>query len=681
MLKIIARTLLLLSIPLSFSCSENLLSELEEETTGLGYNTADITLNGLDQEVTLPEKYGNVSQIIATEGCFITPLGGNHFFVEQNDGTKVRTASLTVIDTDGHSRTCKVSQAPISLTSQAEKYNNFYRNYGIGYSYNAITGDYCNLSDVRCQLINRAVLDRLQPNYPDIFLLVDKMNEMSVKQSVSTSLTNYIQNTNFKASADGQIMILFSGGIEQSCHIFEDGITDSYILHQEQLIKRARYFLDAVAVAEAAKTTPTILTASFRSAINELAQTSPDNWEAIDKFINLYGTHVIINSTLGAKMELNLQVEEKKFHTIEEVNVLSNASIALLFKKYSESQATEEEYKKLKNSKCQIDVLGGDLSKLDNVLHMTLFNNEDYSPAMLDEWVASVNFDDEDINKSNVELIDMEVTPIWDLIPDPDVARRVEARVNGNVDVMQEYLGNRNFINTSFKINPSGLKFLAAGKSVTAASAPIINVIAGNRVVATICKEYVPEIGGEAYKNDLKTVVYPVYEGRIQIRNGLCIFNRKAYEVAWNDDRFSVTPLGAVSDTTTVYMSLGKLSVDKYANITYQPSYLIPSLECIRGIQPDGSINPEKFCSVFKHFGDFYLGLVYVNDNTFNITSKTDDTNFDYIPYWEWTTDWPEYMKNYLYYFTQMGGIYRNTMVRTDDYLYIYNPSEVAIQY
>lgn len=681
MLKNIRQTIILLSITLLASCNDTFLPELEEGTLDSSLDAADIRLNGLDQNVSLPESFGNVSQIIATKGSFITALGGNQFFVEQNDGSNARTTDLTVIDTNGQSHTCRVRQDPVSLVRQTDLYNNFYRNYGVGYSYNAVDGEYCNLSDVRCQLINRAVLDRLQPNYPDIFMLVDQMNDTFIRQSVSTSVTNYIQNTNFKATAKGQLLLLFSGGIEKSCHIFEDGITNQYLLHQEQLIKRAEFFLDPVAVAEAVQIDSTILTASFRSAINKLAQTDADDWQAVDDFINLYGTHVVTNATLGAKLALDIQVEEKKFHTLEEVNELSKASIALLFKRYSESQSSDEDYKILKDSKCQIDVLGGDLSTLDNLINTTIFRNDNYTPTMFNDWVESVNFDNEHIENSNVELMDMNVTPIWDLIPDPSVAERVEARVVGNVNIMQKYLGNRNFINTSFSINPSGIKFLAAGKSATAASAPIVNVIASNRVVAIICKEYVPEIGGAAYKKELKTVAYPVYEGRVQMKNGLCIFMGQAYDVSWNDDHFSVDSIGPVKDENTIYMNLGKLEINQYANLTYQPSSVIPALECINGIRPDGSVKPDKYCSVIKHFGDFYLGNVSVVDNAFDITFTPDFNSYENIPNWTWTTQAPAYSSGYPEFFdtgSDSDNRFYNRMVRSDDYLYIYNPTEIS---
>ena len=35
----------------------------------------------------------------------------------------------------------------------------FLRNFGVGYSYNAVRGAYCNWKDIRCQVIDRAVLD------------------------------------------------------------------------------------------------------------------------------------------------------------------------------------------------------------------------------------------------------------------------------------------------------------------------------------------------------------------------------------------------------------------------------------------------------------------------------------------------------------------------------------------
>ena len=47
------------------------------------------------------------------------------------------------------------------IWSRAQSQRYFLRDHAVGYSYNAVSGDSYSLDDVRCQVVNRAELDRL----------------------------------------------------------------------------------------------------------------------------------------------------------------------------------------------------------------------------------------------------------------------------------------------------------------------------------------------------------------------------------------------------------------------------------------------------------------------------------------------------------------------------------------
>lgn len=646
-------------LTLCTACDDEILPVDEVLAEEQGLPSDAIMLNGFDQEFILPVDGGVVSRICVEEGDFLTPLNDATLYIEQNDGGQYRVAQVTVEFTDGSSNRYTLAQASVSRSSATDVSRNFYRHHGVGYSYDAVGGEYCNLGDVRCQVLNRAVLDRLEDMVVDQLLTVDYVNTMSVSNSVSTSVVDYVQNANFYGSVSGGILI-FSGSASKTCSIFEDGEIDTYILHNEETLSRAKYYLDPVAICRYIETYPTLLTSSFREAIKRLASSSKEDWRAIDEFIATYGTHLITYVELGAKLTVDVQVETHKFNTIEQEKALSEAAIATLFKKNTSSTSYQSDYKILRNSRCRIDILGGDVSAMDAAISTTLFGNEKMTLSMLSDWERSVKFDDDNLNNSNVELINMKVAPIWELIPNSDVALRVETRIMGNASLMQQLLGNRNFINTSFAARPSSVTCrIGNNKNVKYNNPDIVDIIAANRHVAIVCNEYVPDIS----KTTKVHVAYPVYEGRAKLSNGLCISGNQAYHVDWRHNRYTVTPLGTVEgDGKTIYMNGGVLSAKGYENMGYQTSHPILGCERPGGIKTDGSLGGEMR-KVKKHFGHFYL------DNA---------TKYDNLPGWEYTTTDPVEKSNYADFFKTES--YKNRMTRRDDYIYIYNTTEIGYE-
>jgi MAC/perforin domain len=614
-------------------------------------------VDGLDGDYSIPIKDEAIS-VQVEEGDFLVPLEGKTVYFERNDEGAPRRALLSLCMADGSRRMLSLVQQPASRASSSAVRRSFFRHHGIGYSYNAVGGEFCNIADVRCQLLNRAVLDRVEREEIDQLLFVDYKNEMKVENETYTSVVDYVQNTNFSADVEGQIVI-FSGSASMTCSVFEDGQTDSYILCDEEVLPRAEYRLETEAVRKYVGKYPNLLTSSFRRAIERLAATPADDVHAVDSFIATYGTHMVTRSELGAKLSVNVQVDTRKFNTVEQEQALSAMALAALFKKTQEDTTVEKTYQILRDSRCRIEAVGGDLGIIDKAVTKTVYDNEGLSEELLEAWRRSVKFDDDDLDASNVELTDMEVMPIWDLIADPDVARRVEARVTGSATLMQELLGNRNFINTSFPAHPETVTCRIGKQGGQRFDRPdVVDVIAANRHVATVCHEYVPEIS----PSDKVFVAYPIYEGRVKLTDGLCLHGGKAYRVDWRYNRFQVTVLGEVDSESRVYMNGGALSPVKYSNLEYEASHLILGCERPGGIAIDGSLAGEMV-KVRKHFGHFYLE----NKNAYSN-----------LPGWNFTADAPEEVVYYPEYIEREE--YKGRMVRGEDYIYRYNVTEIGYE-
>lgn len=632
------------------ACSDDPLVEKENDDSSL--STQNTLLCGIEEEIDILPAQSHAQRWEIIQGDFLLHLGQGHFYVEQNDGHESRKAVVRVVCEDGSSQEVTLLQQVATKAGGATQ--NFMRHHGIGYSYNGVNGNYCDISDLRCQVLNRTVMNLIRDQEHITILRENPLNTISYKSDVYTSVVDYIHHTNFSASAEGGIL-LFSGSISSTCSAFEEGEIETHILSNSYLIPRIEAQVSVRNLSYYLDKYPQVLTSSFRQAVKELAATQADDWKAVDDFLAIYGTHVVDYALLGGRLTVDVQVETHKFDLIEKEYALAEADIATIFKKHGTTEEDAHNYEILRDSRCRVEVLGGDVSILDELIGSVSFGNNSLTEADLNRWMNSVTYDVNDLASSNAELMDMRVSPIWYLIPDEDVAKRVKARVMGNATLMMELLGNRNFINASFQAAPSEVECLIGTEKQKFTQPDVVDVIAANRHIATICHEWVPELS----KQEKVYVAYPIYEGRVKLSNGLCLYKGKAYQIDWRYNSYHITDLGECSDSQTIYMTMGTLLPQQFSNINYQQGHYILGSERAGGLTVIGKLGGELH-KVSKHFGHFYLDT---------------KQRFNNIPGWEYTDKNPSEMDTYPEFIPK--NEYANRMVRSDNYIYVFNTTEI----
>lgn len=570
--------------------------------------------------------------------------------------------------------------------------NNFYRNHAIGYSYNALEGEYCNSNDVRCQVINRKVLEQAQAEMHKTLFRKNLINKVEYNNEVYTSVVEYAQNTNVGGGVSGGLL-LFHGSVQKACSIFEDGTVDTYILHDEMTKLCAKYYIDTAYLQEAIKQYPNILTSSFRAAIDKLGNQINDR-RAIEDFIQTYGTHVVTYVSLGAKLSVDVQVETRKFNTQYSDTMMASATLGTLFKTNRGKSTDSKEYGILRDNHCKITAMGGDVSILDSYISMSLFDASNSNKSDLDKWLGSIIFENSNMANSNVEVFEMNVSPIWKFIPNKQVAAAVQTQIKGDAAILQNLLGNRNFINTAFEAHPqnasckirTGKAYLNQGHlsymdSITyEKSEPwVVDIIAANRHVATVCREYVPGLG-------TSYVAYPIYDGRMKMTDGLCITGGNVYSVGWRYGQYEVEKIGN-STSDSIYINAGVLSASKQEGLNYQTSHAMLGAERIGALTTSGdlisadlSIDDLKgiviptrkykgsmYLADIWYGGDYYDGLVK-ELSIYNSVWMLNMGGYYYdLPGWEYVGD------------VESKGTYapHNRMKRKDDYIYVYSPCEI----
>lgn len=625
--------------------------------------TCDVVIDGLDQTVALPlAGTGSVVGVEVEDGDFLMALPGGRLYAEQNDDGQWRQGTIRVQLSDGSTRRFTLGQRA-ATRAEVQSQKSFYRHHALGYSYDAVNGNYCDLKYVRCQVLNRAIIEAVDTLEVNGIFNEEYLNDTYLSSSVSTSVVDYVQNCNFVAGANAKIALILGGEVKGICHIFEDGTEDNYILHDERELQRARYTLQIGDLQELVRKYPALLTSSFRKSIEKLAATSVDDWKAVDDFINIYGTHVVNAATLGARLTVDVQVKTNKFDTREGDSLMAEATIATLFKLSHTSESQTKNYQILRDCKCHVEAIGGDVSMLDKLVSRTFFSNEDLDSVMLTSWEESVRFDGEDMANSNVEMTAMEVWPIWELVPDKSVADRLQARIQADAAIMLQLLGNRNFLNAKFTYPISSVTCRIGNQRNQKFDNPdVTDVIVDGRHVATVCREMVPAIS----KTEYVQVAYPIYEGRVKLTDGLCVHDGKTYSVDWRNGYFKVNEVdGLNASDGYMYLTGGVLTTSSFDEVDYQTGHLVLGCERPGGIAINGSL-AGNMVKVQKHFGHFYL---------------VDDKNqYGNLPNWSYVTSAPAEASevDYRNYFPP--GVWQNRMVRDNSYVYIFNPTELGYE-
>lgn len=498
-----------------------------------------------------------------------------------------------------------------SRTPERSTRYSFLRNFGVGYSYNAVKGSYCDWNDLRCQIVNRAELDRVEANTGMKLWTVSKMEILQSHSQFRYNLRDYVAAVRLDTDIEVDLG-LYGYEKRKRQYILEDGLREQFYYMIEECMQLGHQSLavaDILTLVE--KGDEALLTRSFRDAVAHLAEMNCHAF-SVDSFLNVYGTHVITSASVGGELRIDLrndmfrysdQVQEKEW-TTEQI---------LWAYEHREEARQRNDYHWIENSSLNISARGGEQSHLTGLLGPADFEGKrEFSIQPLEAWRESLYFDPDDEANSNVEMTSMSVTPIWRFVAalDEEVAQYVKAAVQQDVSYQQKLLGNRNFFNTSFPVRyaEAACRYRSADGWQTL-SEPIgeedrqgrcVNILSGGRFVATVCHEC---IDGEWY-----WVAYPIYDGRVKQTNGLAVRDGQAWKLFRNGETCRLTPLypSQVTQTDRFYITDGAIGLDPYEGMDYAPSQPMLYAELDHGVRPDGTVAGRPF-AVRKSGADFSL--------------------------------------------------------------------------
>ena len=526
----------------------------------------------------------------------------------------------------------------------------FLRNFGVGFSYDAVHGSFCNWKDIRCQIINRKQLDWVEQLTGTQYWFTSTLEYASQKSEFRFNQRDYVAAIQIN-TATAIDLGLYNHEKRTRQDVLEDGVREQfYYLTEEQYQMGEQRLQVAQILSRVRYGDFDLFTRSFQNAIQHLAEVGCNAY-AVDSFLNVYGTHVVTDARLGGKLRIELSNTLWRYNDKVSETAWTKEQLFWAYS-HKEEARQNEEYKWMEDSRINLSATGGDQSMLTPLLGPANFEGKrQFSIEPVLQWARSITYDPNDETNSNAEMIGMSVRPIWDFIAaiDEEVAEAVHTAVMQEVDYQQRLIGEKNFFNARFPVQHPTTSCRYRGSSEQYESAQFVsaedtllsvgvNVVQDGKVIANVCHECIDDLW--------YWVAYPVYEGCVRQTNGLAVRDGSAWNVRYIDGRATLTRLPAeeVPQTETFYINEGALSLTPVEGFVYRDCHVMAQVEPDGGVQTSGSVRCQP-CPVVKRGDQFMISPLYAT------TTRT-------FAGYTWSDKW-------------------HTWLRNANYTYIYNPSEI----
>ena len=543
----------------------------------------------------------------------------------------------------------------------------FLRNFGVGYGYNAVSGRYCNYDDIRCQVLNRRQLERAAVNMQEKLFFADYTTRSFFRDTVAYSDHDYVAIFNLDENSSINCVVYSQ---EQTIrqNILEDGLRQSFYYCADETQQVASQWISVASTKAAMQLgldPQNLLTASFRDAVSHLGDTNDP--AAVDSFIRVYGTHVVVGAAVGGRLHIDLKNSMKRYSRRLQEEEFKSEDLLLAFKSRSENRQLSEQYAWVEDASINVTAYGGDQSALSQLIGPQRYDgSRHFDVASLSTWRNSITFVSDDEYASNAEMIDMEVVPIWEFVFDVDAAAKLRTRITSDAALARKLLGEKNFASCSFPLRHDEARCQVARRdgsweTVThrtgnRSNRHVVFVVSGGRYVAMQSYEYLsgPGVSGRYF-----WTVYPVYGTEVKLYCGLAVSEAdgSVYRLVMGNDGYVrpqvLTGAEQVGWDATVYLNAGQLSFTAQQGYDYAPATPMLYVEPTHGVNTDGTVD-VSYAIVDKPSG-----------NEFEIEIPADGPQ-------DIGEQWTLVFTGYNKYKQRM-----NTYTRSADFAGNYNPREV----
>lgn len=232
----------------------------------------------------------------------------------------------------------------------------------------------------------------------------------------------------------------------------------------------------------------------------------------IKKMIEQYGTHVIVQTSLGGAIDLVVTYSHNMVKTLEETT-------ETVFKTLTGATSSSDVMSSVKSSfsgNGAINIYGGaeNAKKAleDNVKQLSAMGTNTLSGSLLDNWLESIS--DTARTDKVLDAVDFSFIPIWELFADKTVSNEILSAVTSTANEKRNVFGEAELgiDNYTLLLTKEMMDFSSSNAS------SLVRVLSCDNVpIAEICNEYVPSV-----RSDKRiTAIYPIVNGITHITMGV----------------------------------------------------------------------------------------------------------------------------------------------------------------
>lgn len=465
---------------------------------------------------TLPEELTLDDWQVSLEGEWMTPLdetgkGGTplQVYIEENSEPVNRVGRICLSRADGSTSTIDIHQLGRAEDNQTIHIPGAYEKImGVGWGYDCNTY-YGNSKGVRDQIFNPVKIQKLAEKFPGEQLITDE-NISELKASTSVGMTSQELSKALGIEAGVGVGIPFAFSVDVNARFEKNDMQSSnrsFAIHRHQQLIKRRYMGVENIMALHDTENADVFTYGFKHALERL-KSSGYHKDEIRNFVNTYGNTIVTRADIGGCAEYNMTVDKSRSTSTNEITVGVEVGFLSAFS-ISVSETQKEIYDKIQeNSKYTLTARAGDVTLLAKAM---LGNGDKCPESDLKNWLAS-------IKPENAEMVDCQLIPIWEILPDERARLAVRTYITGDrISEKDLTFPEPTSIMAKadvpeFSDNPDSTLI----KLAQAAGSPFIE----------FCREYIPTL-------DLLnrvTVAYPIRNNRPDYRKGIFIGDGKGHQ-------------------------------------------------------------------------------------------------------------------------------------------------------
>ncbi len=336
-------------------------------------------------------------------------------FVEDNFTEMERKGELVVITDKNEIIYSLTQRSTLTEDTNAEivSDNILYLTYGVGQGINVFGNPTSGAKYYYAgAIVNPALLTKMLSEVGEADAFCAEDHYFSHTESLSgTSTSSLSTQLSVNAGIEAEISG-FSGSLSGKFTSNESTNTNTaYAMREIKHIVGSRYLRSGVLRYLSAANKTSVFATGFNELV-EVIKEDPNEKDAIHDLLETYGTHLIVHGTLGGELELAMEMTSTETISEMDINAALNASCAVL-NAGAAFNMTDDEKKLMKNTKISLKTYGGGNtytlspgSTIEETMQYVL------KAENLDKWIKSIK------DKSSLALIDVQLYPIYDLMPD-----------------------------------------------------------------------------------------------------------------------------------------------------------------------------------------------------------------------------------------------------------------------